>query len=652
MLPSDSTGPTRSRRPATAHPPSRGAIRWILLVALTAPLAKAADDDIRLSTIGYSPDVPKVATVLGAAGSSFALRRVSDDASVFTGELSGAVTDADTTQSVRMADFSTVVEPGDYYLDVPDVGRSVAFPIGKDVYAQQLLTAMLGYYGWRAGTEVEFSYGGQVFRQGPGHLQDGLLDYIGEPGVRRDGSRGWYDAGDYGKYTVNGSFTLGMLLRAWESFTPQLQTMVLTIPEQGGTLPDYLDELKWQFDWLFTMQYSPTDGRVSHKLTSLGFAPFIMPEADTTETYYSPYGSAATADFVAAMAVGSRVYRPYDATLADRMLTAANLSYQWLQANTANVAADISAFSTGAYQTHDRDDRIWAAAEMWETTGDATALADFEARASVASSGGALVDADFDWGNVRNLGIFTYLLSKRTGRNESIVASLRGALIGAADSLVANRGNHGYGRALTKYYWGVNGAVARTCMTLQVANELSPNKAYLDTCADQLSHLYGRNYYNRSYVTGAGKDPPLYPHHRPSGSDGIAQPYPGLLVGGPQPSATSWQDTEDDYTTNEVAINWNGALVYALAGFMPKPELGTGGTGPTDGTAPTGGASNAPGGDAGPTPQNTQLVARGGGCDCRVSGSNPKPTWLWALLGALGVFGARRHRTNSRRTAR
>jgi endoglucanase len=48
-----------------------------------------------------------------------------------------------------------------------------------------------------------------------------------------------------------------------------------------------------------------------------------------------------------------------------------------------------------------------------------------------------------------------------------------------------------------------------------------------------------------------------------------------LLVGGPhgnddsRPPATLWVDRFDDYRTNEVAINWNAALAYALASFLP-----------------------------------------------------------------------------------
>jgi len=65
-----------------------------------------------------------------------------------------------------------------------------------------------------------------------------------------------------------------------------------------------------------------------------------------------------------------------------------------------------------------------------------------------------------------------------------------------------------------------------------------------------------------------GVMPPRYPHDRRSGADGITDPWPGYLVGGGWPSATSWVDIEDSYQTNEIAINWNAALIYAAAGFV------------------------------------------------------------------------------------
>jgi endoglucanase len=98
----------------------------------------------------------------------------------------------------------------------------------------------------------------------------------------------------------------------------------------------------------------------------------------------------------------------------------------------------------------------------------------------------------------------------------------------------------------------------------------------LDAAAQQLDHLFGRNPFGRTMVTGLGYLPARNPHHRPSQRDGIEEPWPGLLVGGPNPDdpvaakqapGLAWTDYAGDYFVNEVAINWNTALAYALAGF-------------------------------------------------------------------------------------
>jgi endoglucanase len=558
MRPVAVAGPMRV---AAARAPLGLALLGLALLA-SATRAHAADDDIRLSSIGFLPAGAKVATVVGG-GSSFAVKRDPGSQTVFEGTLSPSRTDPSTGEAVRLADFSAVTTPGTYYVEVPGVGRSVSFPLDAGIYQRQLVSVMLAYYGWRSGVAVSFTHQGQSFGQGPGHLQDGLLDYIGQVGVTRDGSRGWYDAGDYGKYTVNGGFTLGMLLQAWEQYGATLGQLTLQLPERGGSLPDYLDELKWQVEWLTTMPYSASDGRVSHKLSALNFPGLsTLPQDDTAPTYYGPYSSSATAIFVAAAAKSSRAFRPYDAAFADRLISAARSSYAWLRANPDNHAANLAGFNTGTYQSDDTDDRLWAAAEMWEATGDAEALADVEARLSNDNPKVRLV---FDWDNVGNLGVFTYALSQRSGRSPQLLASVERAIIERADEAVAKHSASGYGRALDSHYWGTNGQVARVCMILQVAHRIAPNPDYVTTCADQVGHLYGRNLYNRSFVTGEGKDPPMHPHHRPSVGDGVGRPFPGLLVGGPQPSPYDWRDEQDNYWTNEVAINWNGALAYGLA---------------------------------------------------------------------------------------
>jgi endoglucanase len=554
-------------------------------------LAAAADADVKVSSIGYLPARVKRASVTASA-TQWQLVRDADGSVAASGTLSAAKSDPDTAQSIAVADFSSVTEAGTYHVEVPSVGRSVSFPIGNDVYREAFVATMLGFYGWRCNTAVSLSWRGQTFAHAACHLDDAHTDYLGTAG-KRDGTKGWHDAGDYGKYTVNAGITVGSLLAAWEEYASVLATYTWPIPESGGTLPDFLAEVRWELEWVLKMQYSSSDGRVSHKLTSLTFdapsdaggdaiAHWVMPENDLQTRYFVPAGSAAIADFVAMLAKAARIYKPYDSGFADQCLAAAQVSYAYLTANTGNLTVT-DPTSTGAYTTTDADDRLWAAAEMWETTGDAAALSDFETRAAKFSSGTTTyVDADFDWGNVKNLGMYVYLLSKRTGKNGTTESGIKAALTKAADTLVTQRNGSGYGRALSgksgMYYWGSNGAVARTCMLLQVANRLSPKADYLDTCADQIGWIFGRNYYNRSQVTGIGLDPPMHPHHRPSVADGIDAPWPGLLVGGGNSTstqangnkngATNWLDEVADYELNEVAVNWNAPLVYALASFL------------------------------------------------------------------------------------
>ncbi|HZU84081.1 MAG TPA: glycoside hydrolase family 9 protein [Polyangiaceae bacterium] len=662
-------------------------------VGLAAPASRAADSDVRLNSVGYVPSMPKHVTIALPA-TTFLVHRAADDSVATTGAVSGPSVDADTQTNVYAADFSALTEEGQFYVEVPGVGRSVVFPIGADVYRGPMTGIMLGFYGWRCGTAVSFTFNSTTFMHAPCHMQDARLDYItadvgADAGASRDGIYGWHDAGDYGKYVVNGAFAAGMMLRAWEQHADALATLKLPIPESGGALPDFLAEVRWELAWLLKMQYSATDGRVSHKLTSLMFDGFEMPDVDTLTRYYVPFGSAATADFTAVLAQAARVYAQYDAAFAAQCLQAAKLSYAWLQANPANVAANQTGFSTGGYGTTDPDDRYWAAAEVWSTTGDATALADFESRAT-AYAGGRTgnVDVDFDWGNVRNLGTIAYVLSQQAGATASVKSSLVSAVTGAADKLVSASTASAWGRAVG-YYWGANGSVARACMLLDTANTLAPNAGYLAACADQLANLFGRNQYGRSQVTGFGVNPPLHPHHRPSIADGITPPWPGLLVGGAQTGVTtdttivvtdagssmpkSWVDDQTRYWVNEVAINWNGALAYALATFLSTspssspitvgpampPPIDDGGIPPAvgdDGGADAGAAAEPPASGSGaPGLGGKTATTPPRGCGCHVVGGGGEESgpdgdapsraapWAAALL-AAAAWRVRRRR--------
>jgi len=488
------------------------------------------------------------------------------------------MSDPDTGEEVYMADFSKLKQPGEYQLTVPGVGHSAPFKISYNIYREPFRTAMLGFYLWRCGTAVSATYQGTTFAHDICHTNDAWLDYVGGEHTQKDGTKGWHDAGDYNKYTVNAGVTVGVLFRAWEDFGPQIKAVRLDIPESGGPLPDFLAEIKWELDWLLTMQ--APDGSVYHKLSTTHFGDFAPPETETAERYFTPWGSEATADFVGIMAQAARIYRPYDPTFAARCLQAARKSYQFLQAHPEYHHADQTGFGTGLYEINEPnhrlkgvpENRLWAAAEIWETTGDTNALRDLENR--IRSVHG-MVDSDFDWDEVKDLGLLTYLFSERAGRDPALVNLVRSNLLAAADEIVQARNHDAYARPLgSHYFWGCNGAVARQTVILVAASRtferpdntiFLPTDRYRDFCLDALNHLFGRNYYGRSFVTGLGFEPPLHPHDRRDNGKYLDHPWPGYLVGGPHPKATDWHDDQADFRVNEIAINWNAALVYALA---------------------------------------------------------------------------------------
>jgi len=97
-------------------------------------------------------------------------------------------------------------------------------------------------------------------------------------------------------------------------------------------------------------------------------------------------------------------------------------------------------------------------------------------------------------------------------------------------------------------------------------------------------HIYNKDL-GFSFVTGFGDMPPMYIHHRQSAADGIVDPVPGLLSGGPNDDKQdvsdgvvypenftpmkSWVDHEDSYASNEICLNWNAPLTYIL-GYLEQ----------------------------------------------------------------------------------
>ena len=128
-------------------------------------------------------------------------------------------------------------------------------------------------------------------------------------------------------------------------------------------------------------------------------------------------------------------------------------------------------------------------------------------------------------------------------------------------------------------------------MLLLVASKVLGVPSYRAGAEDQLHYVLGVNPHGRSFVTGLGSVRAMAPHHRPSASDGVVEPVPGLIVGGPNqyggdpilsarftaanPPAWWYADERDSYASNEVAINWNAPLVF-VAGVLAGESTSSG----------------------------------------------------------------------------
>jgi endoglucanase len=550
----------------------------------TAHAARKVSDHVKVCQVGYLPGETKYAVLTAEPTGAIVVRRASDGGEAMTATAAAPARDESSGDTVRAVDFSKLREPGEYYLDVPGVGASYAFRVGNDVFARPFRLATRAFTGQRCGTSVSLAPDFPEFRYEPCHLADAQFHTSSGKTGTIACTGGWHDAGDYGRYTVNSGITTGTLLWAYELNAPKLRRLNLDLPESGGPIPDFLAEVKWNIDWMLKMQ-EPADGGAWHKATSAGFPGFIMPKDDKGPILIigssnEPYKTTqATADLAAVCAIAGRVYRPFDAAYADRCLAAAERAFGWAKAHpNAHFRKNPDGIQTGGYEDGDASDELlWAAAELFRTTGKPEYNDYFK---SHYTKWNPPLDADSaqGWPSVQNIGMYTYAACGRADADSGAVERILAAATTAADGVVARAAGNGYRIPLktSEYYWGSNAVAANYGMMLVLAHRISPKPQYANAAQDVLHYLLGRNTFNTSYVTQVGSRWPMKPHHRPSAADKVEQPWPGMLVGGPNaekktPPARQWVDEEGSYTTNEIAINWNAPLVFLLAEALPPP---------------------------------------------------------------------------------
>ncbi len=548
-------------------------------------MAETATDanPIALNQLGYLPNSTKLATI-SAPSSTFSVREVSSGVVALREKPSAARDDAASGDRVQIADFSSVRRAGTYLLE-SEVGKSTPFEIGDDVYRHALWLTMRAYYGQRCGCDVDLGNG---YSHPSCHLTAEFHKTSGKTGPYKNRG-GWHDAGDYGRYVVNSGISTGTLLWTWEIFSGAVRRLDLKIPESGGKVPDFLAEIRWNLDWMLSLQ--DADGGVWQKQTSEEFCGFILPQDDHLVSYVigtgsDPYKSTcATADLAAVAAIAARCYGPFDDAYATKCMNAARRAYAWASKNPNVTFRNPEGVRTGNYGDSDcLDELLWAAAELWRTTGDEDYRRSFEANLAYLRTAGGLQINTPGWNQLSSFALWTYAMANRKDGSNQLIDQIRTSSIREAERLVQNSQVNGYGNtlSLSDYVWGSNGVACNQSLQLLVADQLQKNNTYRETATENLHYLLGRNCWDLSWVTQLGTKPFQHPHHRPSAADNIVAPWPGLLSGGPnahpgdsvarslpkRAPMRMYQDNQAAYSLNEIAINWNAPLVFLLSALL------------------------------------------------------------------------------------
>lgn len=582
---------------------------FTIIAALSGLLScSETENSIRINQVGFYPGQEKTMTIEEYNEAETAAITDAEGTVIWEGSPVRSAASPWSGKVRRIFDFSEITETGTYTIHA---GKdSVAFTISRDALKPLADAALTAFYHQRSGMDLDPAIAGKWARKG-GHPDTLIYVHASAASASRpegtviSSPKGWYDAGDYNKYIVNSGYSMGLMANAF-------RTISLQYEYDKDDSRKFWDELEYNHDWLLTMQ-DPEDGGVYHKLTTPSFEGFITPRECQQKRYVVQKSVTAALDFAAICAEMGMTW----ATHTSRNLEAdINTRGVWVRAEPGRSAYEWAinnpdAFyhqeqinekhdpdiSTGAYGDNDAtDEMFWAATALYGSVypGDRDAyledvIANMPEKFTLMS-----------WGNVAALGIFNWIeqelgirkfgeypaslmpdrksAQKKEIRNKCVNMLLEycDESIKAAENSCYNSA---YGNSPEDFGWGCTSSFCDQAICFLYAYELTGDRKYVDNAFRNVNYILGQNATGYCYVTGFGSKGPMFPHSRLCHSDGIDEPIPGLLVGGPNPHQNdiaevkkyhsdypdeSYEDVMPSYASNEVAINWNASLVAAI----------------------------------------------------------------------------------------
>lgn len=602
---------------------------WINDMKFTSPDQEMSFPPIKVNQLGYLPVSEKYANISGFAdeltvdpGTMFYVKRATDKRIVYRGSLS-LVTEYDIASGERVlrADFSRLRTPGTYYIAADGIDQdSPLFKVERDIYRDLVYDASRYYYYQRAGFELEEAYAG-LFARPAGTPQDATATRRSD-GSAVDVSGGWYDAGDTGKYVTFAGRAVSDLLYTYE-IAPQLfGDDTLNIPESGNSIPDLLDEIRWELDWLMRMQ-DPATGGFYHMvypnvwigtpdtdfrtryLENCAFishqaASFTEPDRtiiDSEQCDIKP--TADTGSAVAMLAHAAVVYRPVDAAYANQLLDAAEYGWEYLAAHPEHIAIP----GQNGGEEPDGDNRLWAAATLFRATGEAQYndyfLEHYQTPEFTRFWTSTTDSGYHDEGALGMLAVFAYLQADEADSavREWFIPQFqayRTTMLTRMESrpwrnflLTSEDGSD------SDYFWGSNSVTLGSTSVLAIGNYvLDRHDPYtLRAVYRNLNYILGVNPLQLSYVSGYGTNSVRNIYSDTYNYDLIEEMPKGYMPGGPnwydggmatsRFEAKAYIDSGTSYFVNEHAIYYNAQLVLnatvAASGFHASttPRLAT-----------------------------------------------------------------------------
>ncbi|MBL7857983.1 MAG: glycoside hydrolase family 9 protein [Cyclobacteriaceae bacterium] len=557
---------------------SRNLILVVLLAGSFTSLAQTISKYIVVDQFGYRPVSRKIAVIrdpktgFDAAesftpGSTYQLIDKATSTSVLSGSATSwkaGVTDASSGDKIWWFDFSSVTNPGTYYvLDVDNNVKSYDFIIDKDVYKEVLKHAVRTFFYQRAGFEKNAAFAGSAWADGASHVKN-LQDLnarqynkTGDVSSELDVSGGWYDAGDYNKYTTWTANYVADFMRAYIE-RPGVWGDDYNIPESGNKIPDILDEAKWGIDHLLRMQ-RPNGSMLS----IVGLAHGSPPSSATGPSYYGTPSTSATLHSAAAFALASKVYGGIGMKqYAETLKTAAIKAWNWAIANPAVIfknndsASGTSGLGAGQQETDDYGRlmaKLKAACFLFEITGDAAYRSFVDNNYTQVHLIAWTFAYPFETANQETLLYYANLPGATPTVSNAIRTVYKNAMNGDENFAAFYNDKDPYGAHIKDYTWGSNATKGSQALMFldMITYGIDATKNSDATMAAEgfVHYLHGTNpfsmvYLSNMYAYGAKNSVNEFYHSWfTNGSakwDRVGTstfgPAPGFVTGGPNPS--------------------------------------------------------------------------------------------------------------------